>query len=72
MAAEGLANREIAQRLFVTQRTVETHLMHVYQKLDIHTRAALAPELFGNASLAPALYPDALPNDFIEGGRLTE
>jgi DNA-binding CsgD family transcriptional regulator len=49
MAAEGLANREIAQRLFVTQRTVETHLMHVYQKLDIHTRAALAPELFGNA-----------------------
>jgi DNA-binding CsgD family transcriptional regulator len=49
MAAEGLANREIAQRLFVTQRTVETHLMHVFQKLGIHTRAALAPELFGNA-----------------------
>jgi DNA-binding CsgD family transcriptional regulator len=49
MAADGLANREIAQRLFVTQRTVETHLMHVFQKLDIHSRAALAPELFGNA-----------------------
>jgi DNA-binding CsgD family transcriptional regulator len=49
MAAEGLANREIAQRLFVTQRTVESHLMHVFQKLGIHTRAALAPELFGNA-----------------------
>jgi DNA-binding CsgD family transcriptional regulator len=49
MAAQGLANRDIAQRLFVTQRTVETHLMHVFQKLDIHTRAALAPELFGNA-----------------------
>jgi DNA-binding CsgD family transcriptional regulator len=49
LAAEGLANREIAQRLFVTQRTVETHLMHVFQKLGIRTRAALAPELFGNA-----------------------
>jgi ATP/maltotriose-dependent transcriptional regulator MalT len=54
MAADGLANREIAQRLFVTQRTVETHLMHVYQKLGIHTRAAITPELFGNATPAPA------------------
>lgn len=34
MAAEGMTNREIAQSLFVTAKTVETHLRHVYQKLD--------------------------------------
>ena len=46
MAADGLSNREIAQRLFVTERTVETHLLHAFQKLQVHTRAALTPELF--------------------------
>ena len=42
MAVEGMTNREIAQALFVTQRTVETHLTHTYQKLDISSRAELA------------------------------
>ena len=45
LAAEGATNREIAQRLFVTQRTVETHLRHVFQKLDIRTRNELPREL---------------------------
>ena len=44
-AAEGATNREIAQRLFVTQRTVETHLRHVFQKLDIRTRNELTGKL---------------------------
>jgi DNA-binding CsgD family transcriptional regulator len=43
MAADGLTNREIAQALFVTQRTVESHLTHVFQKLDIATRIEIAP-----------------------------
>ena len=45
LAAEGATNREIAQRLFVTQRTVETHLRHVFQKLDIRSRNELPREL---------------------------
>ena len=35
LAADGLANREIAQRLFITLRTVEGHLTNTYMKLDI-------------------------------------
>jgi DNA-binding NarL/FixJ family response regulator len=45
MAEDGMTNREIAQALFVTQRTVETHLTHTYQKLDISSRAELADSL---------------------------
>jgi len=45
LAAEGLSNREIAQALFVTRRTVEMHLSHAYAKLDIESRAELADAL---------------------------
>jgi DNA-binding CsgD family transcriptional regulator len=42
LAASGHTNREIAERLYVTRRTVETHLTHVFQKLDITSRSELA------------------------------
>ena len=45
MAAEGLTNREIAQALFVTPRTVEGHLTHVYRKLDVDSRDRLSAAL---------------------------
>jgi DNA-binding NarL/FixJ family response regulator len=41
LAAEGMTNREIAQSLTVTAKTVETHLRHVYQKLDVAKRTEL-------------------------------
>ncbi len=47
MAADGMTNREIAQALFVTLRTVEVHLTHCYQKLDIASRDALPAALAG-------------------------
>jgi DNA-binding CsgD family transcriptional regulator len=50
MAAGGMANKEIAQELFVTVRTVEAHLHHAYQKLDISSRGELAGALAGGDS----------------------
>lgn len=48
MAAGGMSNREIAQSLVVTPKTVETHLRHVYQKLGATGRADLAGSLEGS------------------------
>ena len=38
----GFANREIAERLSISERTVSTHIVNVYEKLDVHSRAELA------------------------------
>jgi DNA-binding CsgD family transcriptional regulator len=45
MAAEGMSNREIAQALFVTLRTVEMHLSNVFRKLGLTSRTQLPPPL---------------------------
>ena len=48
LAADGLGNREIAQALFVTLRTVEGHLTQTYSKLDIASRDELPAALAGD------------------------
>jgi DNA-binding CsgD family transcriptional regulator len=45
LAADGQTNRDIAQTLFITEKTVETHLGHVYDKLDVRTRHKLRAAL---------------------------
>jgi DNA-binding CsgD family transcriptional regulator len=45
MAADGMSNPQIGQALFVTRNTVETHLRHIYRKLDIRSRQDLASAL---------------------------
>ena len=45
LVATGLTNQEIATRLFVSRRTVESHLSHIYPKLNVRTRSALAHRL---------------------------
>ncbi len=52
MAAAGMTNREIAQALFVTLRTVQTHLTHSYQKLEISSREELHDALAGHDASA--------------------
>jgi class 3 adenylate cyclase/DNA-binding CsgD family transcriptional regulator/tetratricopeptide (TPR) repeat protein len=51
LASEGRTNREIAQDLFVTVNTIESHMRHVFQKLAITSRTELAAlELAGTRS----------------------
>ena len=42
LVAAGKRNREVAAALFLSEKTVETHLSHIYDKLGVRSRAALA------------------------------
>jgi ATP/maltotriose-dependent transcriptional regulator MalT len=53
LAARGYRNREIAQALFVTLKTVEVHLGHVYAKLAIRGRSQLSDALGGPQPARP-------------------
>ena len=47
LAAQGLSNREIGQRLYLSHRTVGSHLYRIFPKLGISTRTELALWLYG-------------------------
>lgn len=44
LVAEGLSNPQVAERLFVSKRTIQTHLYHIFSKLGVESRTELAAE----------------------------
>ena len=57
LAAEGMSNKDIAQTLFVTVKTVEVHLRGAYRKLDITSRRQLDGALVAAAPRSGAAEP---------------
>ena len=49
LAIDGMTNRQIAQRLFITRKTVGSHLEHIFRKLGIHSRGELEGALAAEA-----------------------
>ena len=61
LAADGMSNRQIAQHLFITLPTVETHLRHAFHKLGIASRTGLPARLAGPASARDQVAAEQLP-----------
>jgi DNA-binding NarL/FixJ family response regulator len=56
LLADGLTNREIGERLFISQKTVGAHVAHVFEKLGVHSRleAAVRAQQLGVVERAPS------------------
>jgi DNA-binding NarL/FixJ family response regulator len=46
LIAGGASNREAAEKLFVSEATIKTHLLHIYEKLGVRDRAAAVSEAY--------------------------
>ncbi|MEV4710622.1 response regulator transcription factor [Micromonospora sp. NPDC049374] len=53
LVARGSSNREAAARLFISEATVKTHLLHVYAKLGVNDRAAAVAAAYDRGLLTP-------------------
>ena len=54
LVAQGQTNREVAASLFLSPKTIEHHLSHVYRKLNVRSRTQLARQLASERAPAPA------------------
>lgn len=68
LVAEGLTNREIAAKLYLSERTVDGHLEHIREKLGVGTRAQVTAWVIRNEAApqvaAPAAKPQSRPRRF--------
>lgn len=53
MVAGGASNRDLAERLFISEATVKSHLVHIYAKLGVNDRAAAVGAAFDRGMLTP-------------------
>jgi DNA-binding NarL/FixJ family response regulator len=53
LVAAGSTNREAAAKLFISEATVKSHLVSIYEKLDVNDRAAAVAEGFNRGLLTP-------------------
>ncbi|KAB8193552.1 response regulator [Nonomuraea phyllanthi] len=53
LISRGATNREVARKLFITEATVKTHLLHVFAKLDVKDRAAAVAAAYESGLLRP-------------------
>jgi DNA-binding NarL/FixJ family response regulator len=53
LIAQGETNRDTAARLFISEATVKTHLLHIYSKLDVNDRAAAVATAYERGLLGP-------------------
>ena len=53
LIAQGETNRGAAARLFISEATVKTHLLHIYEKLDVNDRAAAVAAAYERGLLTP-------------------
>jgi ATP/maltotriose-dependent transcriptional regulator MalT len=53
LVARGATNREVAAKLFITEATVKTHLLHLFGKLGVKDRAAAVAAAYDTGLLKP-------------------
>jgi len=53
LVARGTTNKEAAAKLFISEATVKTHLLHIYAKLGVNDRAAAVAAGFSHGLLRP-------------------
>ena len=61
LLAEGLSNKEISARLFISFFTVRAHLMHIYEKLHVRSRTEAAAKFLRSATGGSAELPADRP-----------
>jgi DNA-binding CsgD family transcriptional regulator len=57
LVAQGLSNAEVGERLFISSRTVSTHLQHIYRRLELPSRAALIRYILDGSHLPEVTSP---------------
>ncbi|MEQ4723088.1 response regulator transcription factor [Nonomuraea sp. B19D2] len=53
LISRGATNREVARKLFITEATVKTHLLHIFAKLQVNDRAAAVAAAYETGLLRP-------------------